>query len=90
MPEQPHGPQIISHCLLPGAEVCTRKDWDVVNSVVGGHCKLKFSVNGNPISSLSCNGDGSLSRSKLLPVRQVSMLCVVHSIVIPNVLPLVR
>jgi hypothetical protein len=35
-----------------------------------------------------CNGDGSLRRSKLLSVRQVSMLCVVHSIVIPNMLPL--
>jgi hypothetical protein len=38
MPEQPHGPQIVPHRLLPGAEVGTREDWDVVDSVVGRHC----------------------------------------------------
>jgi hypothetical protein len=54
MPEQPHGSQKISHCLLPGAEVGTGKDWDIVDTVVGRHCGLKFFCKTeNPISSLS-------------------------------------
>jgi hypothetical protein len=41
MPEQPHRPQVVLHRLLPGVEVCTGEDWDVVDTVVGRHCLLR-------------------------------------------------
>jgi hypothetical protein len=67
VPEQPHGSQIIPHCLLPGAEVGTGKDWDIVDSVIGRHFELKFSVNRKPISSLSVTVMDHLIKA---PVRQ--------------------
>jgi hypothetical protein len=53
MPVQPHGSQIIPHCLLPGVKVGTREDWDVVNTVVGRHCCLRRFLKEIFISSLS-------------------------------------
>jgi hypothetical protein len=90
VPAQPHGPQIVLHRLLPGAEIGTGEDWDIVDTVVGRNCCFEKISERNLCQLTVCNGDESLSRSKLLSVRQVSMLCVVHSIIIPNVLLLVR